>query len=369
MRIAVCTDEASPDDPRVWSGTPTYFLNALRSLYSDVISIGPVTPRLLMLAQGISWSIGHLLHRKVRWQVEPFVLRRMTQAVEKHAQQAGADVVLCMGWYPLDPSGDVPFVSWGDATISQRIEVAPYWTRLSDWTRRRVRDVEGRALRSCARVVMSSRWAADDVDATYGLAAKVVPFGTNIADPGPIHRVAPAGPLRLLTVGVEWHRKGMDRSIRILDEIVARGRKAHLDVVGVAPPSKSWHRDNVTWHGFLNKRDLKDMAHLNGLYRRADIFLLPTRNDPFPMVLAEAAAYGLPVVATRIDGVPERVADGTTGILVDPSAGVAAWSDAVLLAADPGHYESLAKAARAAYDHLWSWDIAAKAMIQVLRTC
>ena len=48
-----------------------------------------------------------------------------------------------------------------------------------------------------------------------------------------------------------------------------------------------------------------------------DVFVLPTRRDPFPLVVLEAMAAGLPVVATRVDGVVEQV-DAQSGVLVAP---------------------------------------------------
>lgn len=364
----MCTLLGDPDDPRVWSGTPAHFLGALRKQHSNVVTIGPVAPRLLKAAQGLSWSTGHILNRKVRWEVEPFVLRRLTRTVERQALRASADVVLLMAWYPLDPSGDVPFVYWGDATISQRMEVAPYWTGLSKRTRRQITTVESRALRSCASVVMPSRWAADDVSATYGVGSVVVPFGANIGDPGPIERIAPRDTVRILSIGVEWHRKGLDRSVAIVDNLTTRGHNVHLDVVGVCPPDQSWHRENITWHGFLNKSDATDLAALDLLYRNAAVFLFPTRNDPFGIVLAEAAAYGLPSVATRVGGVTELITDGETGLLVPPEAQISQWADAVLRAAEPDAYASVATAARAAYEKRWSWDAAAESMLELLTT-
>jgi len=55
------------------------------------------------------------------------------------------------------------------------------------------------------------------------------------------------------------------------------------------------------------------------LWRSADLFVMPTRREAFGMVFQEAAAAGLPVVATRINAVPEIVQDGRTGLLVQPN--------------------------------------------------
>ncbi len=62
---------------------------------------------------------------------------------------------------------------------------------------------------------------------------------------------------------------------------------------------------------FLGQRD--DVPDLLGL---ADLFLLTSINEGFGLVLVEAMACALPVVATRVGGIPEVVADGTSGILV-----------------------------------------------------
>lgn len=49
-----------------------------------------------------------------------------------------------------------------------------------------------------------------------------------------------------------------------------------------------------------------------------DVLVVPSRQEPFGTVVAEAMAAGTPVVATRVDGLPELVEDGVTGLLVDP---------------------------------------------------
>jgi glycosyltransferase involved in cell wall biosynthesis len=54
------------------------------------------------------------------------------------------------------------------------------------------------------------------------------------------------------------------------------------------------------------------------LWRQADLFVMPTRHEAFGMVFQEAAAAGLPVVATDINAIPEIVQGRQTGILVTP---------------------------------------------------
>ncbi|MEL6208585.1 MAG: glycosyltransferase family 4 protein, partial [Pseudomonadota bacterium] len=78
----------------------------------------------------------------------------------------------------------------------------------------------------------------------------------------------------------------------------------------------------------------------------AQAFILPSFAEGVPVVLMEALAAGLPVVATRITGVPELVAHGETGLLVtpgDPAALAAALED---LAARPDHGASMGAAGR-----------------------
>ena len=85
--------------------------------------------------------------------------------------------------------------------------------------------------------------------------------------------------------------------------------------------------DRVTFHGYL------DHDRLVALYRDCDVFAMGSiemtnfgRQDVIPNVIAEAMATGLPVVSTRMGGIPELVVDSVSGMLV-PQRDSAAMAD------------------------------------------
>jgi len=77
------------------------------------------------------------------------------------------------------------------------------------------------------------------------------------------------------------------------------------------------------------RRDVPDLLHA------MDVFLLTSRFEGLPRALLQAMAAGVPVVATAVDGTPEVVRDGRTGLLI-PSEDAQAAADKVLeLIRDP----------------------------------
>jgi glycosyltransferase involved in cell wall biosynthesis len=81
-------------------------------------------------------------------------------------------------------------------------------------------------------------------------------------------------------------------------------------------------------------------------YLAADIMLCPSLNEVLPLVICEAMAFECPVIATRIDGIPESITDGVEGILIEPNDPDALYNAIAELEADPDKRARMGAAGR-----------------------
>jgi len=149
----------------------------------------------------------------------------------------------------------------------------------------------------------------------------VVPNGVPVQ--GPLEpRVRPRDAWTLGAVALFRPRKGLEILLEALAVLRAAGVPVHLRAVGAfetpeyelrikAEVERLKLADAIDWIGFA-----QDMG---AEWRQMDLFVLPSLfGEGLPMVVLEAMAAGVPVVATRVEGVPEAIRDGVDGILVEP---------------------------------------------------
>ena len=113
---------------------------------------------------------------------------------------------------------------------------------------------------------------------------------------------------RILFVGGDFERKGGD----LLLDVFRRRLRGRAELILVtraevaSEPGITVHRDVAA-----------NSPKLHELYRTSDMFVLPTRADCYSLVCMEALAAGLPIVATRVGGIPDMIQEGETGHLLD----------------------------------------------------
>ncbi len=142
-----------------------------------------------------------------------------------------------------------------------------------------------------------------------------------------------------------YARKGLDTAIAA---VARASREVHLVVAGSG--------DIELAHHWAEEAGIESRLHLLGprrdvaeLYAAADIFILPTRYEPFGMVIAEAMQSSLPVVVSRCAGASDLIVNGESGFVVNAANDVDGFTAHLrALVADPARRAAVGLAARAA---------------------
>ncbi len=158
-----------------------------------------------------------------------------------------------------------------------------------------------------------------------------------------------AGTMLVWFVGNLIAHKGLCDLLEALSDVAGRW---HVVVAGdgtdraraEAFAERAGVRERVTFLGRVAPE------RVSGMLAAGDVLALPSRMEGMPYCILEAMAASLPVVSTRVYGIPEAVIDGETGLLVEPGdrAGLARAFETLL--ADPGLRSRMGAAARARFE-------------------
>jgi glycosyltransferase involved in cell wall biosynthesis len=371
MRILL----ASVDDVcdiRGWSGTPFHLYRALQAAGLDVVLASPLRERCGHVLKVVQFAHNAALpgyyYSRLR---EPLIVDGYAQQIRRRISATSPDLIIALSTLPVAHlETNVPIVTWTDSTFAGMVDFYPSYTGLSRRYLALGHAMERSALQRVDLAVFSSAWAARSAVEAYGRprnSVAVVPYGANIASPSRLTASRPAdGVCRLLVVGRGWQRKGVDLAVRTVAALRARGVPATLDVVGSNPPLGTNLADEITVHGPLEKDDRRADEQLKRLFERASFFLLPARADCSPIVLAEAQAYGIPVVASDVGGIASMMRPGSggrtypLGRFVDDATNLieGLWGD-------PARYAAEQAAARRAYEQLLNWDRAVTCLLDL----
>jgi glycosyltransferase involved in cell wall biosynthesis len=358
-------------DVASWSGTNFYMRRALERAGAELVTVSPLTSRLEVPFRAAAKVATAVTRHRFLAEREPWLLRDCARQIESKAARAGVDLVFSSSSLPVTfLDGALPTAFWTDATFAA---TAGYYPELSRVSRRSLslgHRMEATALARSRVAFYSSPWAARSAIADYGkdpAAVEVVPFGANIEDPGPVTRSVPdSRECTLLIVGKDWHRKGVDLATATAARLRNAGIAATLEVVGAAPAAPDRLPPWVHLHGALDKSRPDDVQKLDALYRRAAFFILPSRADCTPVVLAEAQAYGLPVVASDTGGISSMVGPGSGEAFDLPGFPEAAAAFVSSVWSDPVAYSRMSRSARTAFTTRFNWDTAARTVLAVL---
>ena len=162
--------------------------------------------------------------------------------------------------------------------------------------------------------------------------------------------------------------KTVDILLKAMPRILQKYR-VQLNIIGTGPRFDEYValaqtlgiEEEVHFLGFV------DPTKMPVHYASADLFVLPSARESFPLVLLEAMASGLPVVATTVGGVPEMVLEGETGLLVPPNDPEALAEAINSLLAEPARMRAMGAKGRERVEEYYTWDRVAERMAGFFR--
>lgn len=232
---------------------------------------------------------------------------------------------------------------------------------------------EGAVLAAAAAVVTTSAWTRRAVLERYGLpehSVRVAEPGVDAAELAPGTETAGA----LLSVGAVTRVKGHDVLVDALAALT--DRRWHCLCVGSLDREQAFAARvhgrvaDSGLHGRVRFAGPQVGAVLARSYGGADVLVLPSRAETYGMVVTEALARGLPVIAADVGGVPEALGHGASGarpgLLVPPDDPAALREALQAWLEDAGLRRRLRLAARERRASLPSWSTTTSVLAGVL---
>jgi UDP-glucose:(heptosyl)LPS alpha-1,3-glucosyltransferase len=258
------------------------------------------------------------------------------KAVERHVIGARYDMVFGLGktWtHDVIRMGGGCYQTWIDLVQ----QASPWSIRQAIGARlaesRLILAIEARALAAQAygRVITNSEMVKRDVMERYNIPADkitVIHNGVDLTRFHPCHRNGPGVTLRracgfhadhtvLLFLGTGYRRKGLDRLLEVFPALLRQRPETRLLVVGYDSRLARWKSQAkrlglAPYACFLGGRRDPEIC-----YGAADLYVLPTRYDPFANSTLEALASGMPVITTATNGGCEVIEHDVHGAVIE----------------------------------------------------
>jgi glycosyltransferase involved in cell wall biosynthesis len=280
-----------------------------------------------------------------RWRFDPAALSRALQL----ARSFGAELVETNG-YKADLAGlllqrwcGIPWVAVSHGVTDEGLKVRMYWF------------ADRALIRRADRIVAVSEARCRILRAEGCLPSRLITIHNAVAMPDPhaedsrairkalgLDAAAPVAAV----VGRLSPEKGQEYFLEAMTDVAKAIPGVAALIVGEGQEEERLRArtDELGLGGVVKfvgyRRDM------DAVYPAVDVLVLPSLSEGLPMVALEAMARGIPVVATRVGGVPEAVEDGHSGLLV-PSADPRALARAVVtLLLDPVRRRAMGEAGR-----------------------
>ena len=165
----------------------------------------------------------------------------------------------------------------------------------------------------------------------------------------------------IISIGTFNYNKGHDLLLKAFSELIKRYNDIHLILIGQPDPDNGAKniQSIIEELGLRQKCILlknQSREAVAGYLRIANLFVLASRSEAFGLVFLEAGAFGVPVVGTRVGGIPEIISKPEYGLLVPPDDSEILESAIEFLLENPGEARKMGFKLRKRVEEHFSWE-------------
>lgn len=370
VKILYAALRHDPLNPNLASGVDFNFYTAFGRHDFDIRIVGPFCKPPVLGERIIKKLYSRMTGKKyLKWDAS--TAWRASRAVNSAAREYQPDIVFSLfppllaaynGTVPCIFNTDTTFQGWqeGGANFGELALKFLVWQ-------------ERRAVHKSALVITFSEWCKHELVYRHAInpdKVVVLPMPAAL----PLYVVPPPEvvlqdrrldlPLRLLVVGRDYQRKGIDVGLEIMRQLNAQGIPTQLTVCGASGEQG----ENVQFVGPFRKSVPTELEQYVNLYRQAHFLIHPARFDPSPIVPAEAAAFGVPTITNDTGGIATSCAHDVSGYVLPKGSPAGEYVRVVQhYLAHPEQYTALCRTARERYDREQNWLTAGQQVASIIQ--
>ncbi|QRZ61212.1 glycosyltransferase family 4 protein [Rothia sp. ZJ932] len=305
--------------PYAWSGVVHNITRTL-SQHADLITAQVPQAEVALIDRVLAKASGAITNRQYLPSHSLATSWKQSKIAKKKIEQVSGNdhvlVSLAASTSSLFMPSDQPLIQIADSSFASMARSYFADNRLSRISYTQGVLIDKRVATRTNHYTVASEWSASVLMKDLGIAAQkitVIPFGPGTVPPkNPVSDQAlipTSGTLRLLLVASDWKRKGGDDALEIV-AAVRKYRDVELTIVGNAPNRLP------RWANHVGKVSRNVLSQL---YDTHDLLLEPTQASAGGVVVTDAIAHQLPVIARQVGGLSTLIQDHQTGFLIENS--------------------------------------------------
>jgi len=365
MRILYVADRWDPKDHNQASGTDYEIYHAFLREGAEVDVIGPFENHFSLFERFLKGIHNRLYDTRLfKYPFSYFV--NSTKVVNRAIEDSEHDLVVSKYSAPLVFAKlQKPLLYFCDSTVKWLEKQWRSYARLTFFT---MSLWETKVITKSDHIITFSKSNADFLQDHYQVPKAQVDFMPIPASipyemvPREIEKDKNLKPVKLLLVGRDYERKGVDIAENISKGLNRQGVETKLRIVGLEGKDS----ENVRFMGLFNKTIPQELNAYLDQYRWAHFLIHPARFEAAGIVPAEAAAFGVPTITNNTGGLATTVENGVSGIILPKSSPAKRYVSTVReYIKEPSAYWRLVKSTKDRYEQDLHWHSAGKTIFRI----